>query len=271
MDETLKSPFELELVAALRNRSLESVAGCPDPEELMCLADEGEHAPGGAEMLAHVVGCRCCRALYAEMRRDLWEAGTLLTRAETAPRPSINPLPAVGRWLDQLSSQVTQSLQLLQAPSRSFAFSTTDDHALRQELQFVDGSSQGSFYREGDQRWLHFEHAEWPAGSLILLEAAGEAGEVSWRQFAVLGEGWERAEAEILLLGGAVEGQRLAAGLVEPAALTSDAAELLHGSYRATLRENPGAAEDWRGWAASNRSLVREPAVCDVVTAILDP
>jgi hypothetical protein len=249
---------------------------CLDSEMLLAYVRDQADAVVREIVELHVEECAVCledlrslQAFHTEM------AGYLPAPPESAAgeRFSMNPrtlaLEKARSWLDQMQVSISRSRETLRIPAASLSFASDDQYRLRQTLTFDDEKASGSFYMEGDKRWLHIEHAVWPAGTLVLLEVPNAQDRIAWRRFAVLRKGWRVAVAELEASSAPIDNRYLKIGQIPAERLPEQAEEALKNSFEAAAIEDPAALPAWQQWASSALTQPLQPAILRVVQQIV--
>jgi len=259
------SSIEQIVTSALREDAGVWSIACLDEETLFALAEQGSKLPDAMRHFQHIAQCNYCfngyRALSEIQNLHLTPAIDPSARS-SVPSPAAifssgiagTLIDAAASWLDGVSLSIMRSLEKLQPRTAALSFSDQEGTVShRQPLQFDDPQAVVTVAIEQGVRWLKIQHREWPAGTLLLVEATEDDGQVVWRQFALLRHGFRQAVTEIALQQDLVEHRRLRVGRVEPFRLPDEAASVLLRSYRADVEIAPAHLSDWKQWAELTR------------------
>lgn len=221
----------------------------------------------------HLEECAACRTLVSTLQ-------AFAAEVERQPLPTLaaqgigigtqirQTWERGGSWLRQLGAQTAAALEAVRPAPMAFGFATQKRENVRQALEFSEPEISGSWRAEGDSRLLHLEHGSCKPGTMVLVEAADEQEQVSWRSFAVFRQGMRRSVLDIEADARA-DLRTLHVGLLQVAQLNSLIAAELPAAFHAQIAKDPASRTAWELWAQQASAATADIEVRTAAEAVL--
>jgi hypothetical protein len=214
---------------------------CPSLPDLAAALREGR------VLSSHVQTCPHCRKMVEMYNDDVAVPALLAVALALVAQQKVRRQRAAGHCATDAD-----------APSPRQVFTFPDDPGLSAVIRQAPDA----------MHWLHLEHTDLPAGTLLLIQFEGAGA--GWARFVVLRQGLEHAVARLrveeALPPVEQEGGLSVSEVPSATDLGPNATGVLAESFAAVREQDPAAVAAWREWA--RQALAEEDLAADLRAAL---